>query len=134
MIVPKKPKPTATEEKRAYKIVTARDDDTCQRCLRNCGPIARDHRRNRSQGGLTTPANLHLLGLQCHVWATEHPTDAVAEGWAVPGFADPLVWPGRRYRRGDYGIVHLSWCLYDNKGGVHWISDEEALRRMEGLS
>lgn len=131
-IAPKTQKHTAAEEKRAYTIATDRDHNTCQRCLRNCGPIARDHRQNR-QPGNTTPANLQLLGLRCHQWKTEHPAEAIEEGWAVPGWADPLVWPARRWFKGWAGIVGLRWCLYDNQGGVHWITDEEAARRMNGL-
>lgn len=137
-ILPKTPKPTAAEERRAYQIATYRDGGEivdggiCQMCLRDCGPTARDHRQNR-QPGNTVAANLQVLGLEHHTWKTEHPEDAVAEGWAVPSWADPLVWPARRWRQTVHGMVALAWCLYDNKGGVHWITDEEALRRMEGL-
>lgn len=130
-ILPKTPKPTPREEREAYDLATDRDNNICQRCLRNCGPIARDHRQNR-QPGNTTAANLQLLGLRCHQWKTEHPKEALADGWAVPGWADPLVWPARRWRRTVHGMVRLGWCLYDNKGGVHWITDEEAARRMNG--
>ena len=129
MIAPKTPKPTAAEEKRAYALVTERDGNTCQRCLRDCGPIARDHRQNR-QPGNTTVANLQLLGLRCHQWKTEHPKKAVAEGWAVPGYADPLVWPARRWFTGDFGIRTLGWILYRNDGGFLEITADEAARRM----
>lgn len=131
-ILPKTQKPTPREERDAYKIATDRDRNICQRCLRDCGPIARDHRQNR-QPGNTTAANLQLLGLRCHQWKTEHPREAIREGWAVPSYADPLVWPARRWRFTALGPVRLGWCLYDNQGGVHWITDEEAMRRMNGL-
>lgn len=131
-ILPKTRKPTAREEREAYLLATYRDDDTCQRCRRDCGQTARDHRQNR-QPGNTTAANLQVLGLRCHQWKTEHPHDAMREGWAVPGYALPENWPARRWQETAHGMLRLAWCLYDNQGGVHWITDEEAHRRMEVL-
>ena len=133
MIRPKIAKQSKTDDQKAYDVATLRDNDTCQRCLRDCGPTARDHRRNRSQGGLTTVANLQIMGLRCHIFVTEHPAEAIAEGWAVPGFADPLVWPARRWFTGDYGIRTLGWVLLDDAGHVLEITEDEALRRMEGM-
>lgn len=129
MIGPKSEHPSKSDEKLAYALVTERDGNTCQRCLRDCGPIARDHRQNR-QPGNTTVANLQLLGLRDHIWKTEHPREALVEGWAVPSWADPLVWPARRWRLSAYGVMRPGWCLLDNQGGVHWITDEEAEQRM----
>lgn len=131
-ILPKTPKPTPREKELAYELATERDNDTCQRCLRDCGPIARDHRQNR-QPGNTTTANLQLLGLRCHQWKTEHPREAIREGWAVPSYADPKEWPARRWFKGDYGIVTLGWVLYRDDGKFLEITDEEAQRRMEGM-
>ncbi len=134
MIAPKVAKPTPADERRAYATVTRRDNNTCQRCLRDCGPIARDHRKNRSQGGRTTPANLQLLGLGCHTWKGANGREANRTGWGVPGSADPTVWPARRWEAGNVGTVHQIWVLYDARGGFHEISEGEALRRMEGAA
>ena len=133
-IQPKTPKPTVAEEKRAYKDATERDNGTCQRCLRDCGPLARDHRQNREAGN-TTLANLQCLGLRCHQWKTEHPKEALARGWGVPSYADPRVWPARRWLLSSFGRLREGWVLYrDTPGqdGRLWdeISDEEAARHM----
>lgn len=118
-------------DKAAYWAVTLRDNDTCQRCLRDCGPIARDHRVNRSQGGTTTVANMHLLGLTCHIWATEHPVQAILDGWAAPGFADPTEWPARRWLPTRSGTVRLCWVLMDDDSTWLVIPDSEAQRAMK---
>jgi hypothetical protein len=130
MIGPKVEKQTAAEEKRAYEIATRRDRAVCQRCRRVGRVAQRDHRRNRSQGGLTTAANLQLLCVECHAWKGANPREAVAEGWAVPGWADPLVWPARRWVDAGLGILKRVWVLYDDRGGWAQITDEEAARRM----
>lgn len=130
MIVPKVQRPTARQEREAYEIATFRDDDTCQRCLRNCGPTARDHRQNR-QSGNTVASNLQVLGLRCHTWKTEHPRAAVTEGWAVPSWASPAGWPARRWVP-QGAVMRCVWVLYDDDGDWVQISDREAERRMEG--
>jgi len=133
MIAPKTPKPSKADEHDAYELATLRDDNTCQRCRRDCGPIARDHRQNR-QPGNTIVANLQCLGLLCHQWKTEHPKDAIAEGWAVPSWADPLVWPARRWFKGAFGVMTLGWVLYRNDGRFLEITADEAERRMAGVN
>lgn len=112
MIGPKKPKPTRAEEQSAYELATLRDHDVCQRCLQDCGPIARDHRQNRSQGGLTVVENLQCLGLACHDWKTAHGRMAASEGWGVPGWADPAEYPARRWVQTHGGALRLAWVLY----------------------
>lgn len=104
MIGPKRPKPSKAEEKRAYAAVTERDAGRCVRCGMS-GLVERDHRQNRSQGGLTAPSNLQCLCPSCHRWKGSHPAAAVLEGFAVPGWARPEVWPAWRF---DVG----SWVLY----------------------
>lgn len=136
MILPKTAKPSKADEEDAYEAATLRDNNTCQRCRRDCGPVARDHRQNR-QPGNTILVNLQCLGLRCHIWKTEHARDALTEGWAVPSWADPAEWPARRYTRDTFGVSRISWVLYlDAPGpdGLLWtvITAEEALRRMEG--
>lgn len=132
MIEPKTAKPSKADEADAYELATLRDKDTCQRCLRDCGPNARDHRRNRSQGGLTVASNLQVLGLRCHQWKSESPKDALAEGWAVPSWGDPARWPARRWFRTDVGTLRLGWCTYDNAGNVAEVTEAEAHELMKG--
>ncbi|MEK6310111.1 MAG: HNH endonuclease signature motif containing protein [Curtobacterium sp.] len=137
MIGPKTTKPTKRQEREAYDIVNFRDEGRCQKCHRGT-PVTRDHRLNRSQGGLTTAANLQLLcgsgTTGCHGWVTEHLEDALAEGWRVPAWADPLRWPAARYFPSVAGTVRLGWALYDNAGGVTEITDQEARALMEGVT
>lgn len=126
MIGPKVKAPTKAEERDAYELATLRDRDTCQRCRTNCGPTARDHRRNRSQGGWTVVSNLQVLGLACHQWKSEHPREAWAEGWAVPSWVHWKHWPARRTVDG-----REVWVLYDDEGTWEVISDTEARQRID---
>ena len=122
-----------------WQLVTLRDGNVCVRCRRIGLAVSRDHRKNRSQGGLTVLSNLQLLcgdgTTGCHGWATEHPAEAIAEGWAVPGWptADPAEWPARRWVRIGHGVVRLAWVLYDNEGGVLQVTEEEARERMTAM-
>ncbi len=113
MISPKRPKLTARQERDAYAAATARDDDTCQRCQRYCGPVQRDHRQGRDAYN-TVVSNLQCLGMACHQWKTEHPVQAVLDGWAVPRHTTltPAEWPARRRIRTQFGTVRLGWVLY----------------------
>ncbi|ANJ26794.1 HNH endonuclease [Agromyces aureus] len=135
MIGPKVAKPTAAAERDAYEIATLRDADTCQRCRRYCGPTARDHRKNRSQGGQTVASNLCVLGLGCHMWKTENPEDAVDDGWAVPGWprADWRQWPARRWVKHPLGYLDLVWVLLDDVGGWEVIDETDARERMRQM-
>lgn len=134
MIKPKyelPPKPTKAQEADAYELATLRDNDTCQRCRGACGPSNRDHRKGRGVGGRTVVSNLQVLGgsgtTGCHGWKTTHPAAALAEGWSVPGWADPATYPAARWFRDGLG-----WCLYADDGGISRITADEARRRMEG--
>lgn len=131
MIAPKTAKPSKADEADAYELATLRDANTCQRCLR-CGPPQRDHRKNRSQGGLTAASNLQVLGMPCHSWKGEHPKAALAEGYAVPSWGIPSEWPARRWLPTDRGTVREAWVLYTDAGDVVEISEAEALERMRG--
>lgn len=122
---PKLPRLTAAQERAAYASVTERDGGLCVRCGRFGGN--RDHRKNRSQGGRTTPANLQILcgtgTTGCHGWVTQNPAAAMAEGLTVPGWADPAAWPARR---------HGVWVVYDDDGGVREVSDAAARAVIDG--
>lgn len=143
MITPKQPKPSARAEQEAYELVALRDQDLCQRCRRDCGPIARDHRRNRSQQGLTVVENLQCLGLTCHDWKTAHPDEANRTGWGVPGWADPAEFPAKRWLLTGVGTLRLGWVLYlpVDAWPTAWrpedtyreITDVEAAERIAGL-
>jgi hypothetical protein len=127
-ITPKRVKLTPAEERRAYELAKARDNFTCVKCLRG-GPVQMDHRQNR-QPGNTVVENLQALCMTCHKAKTEHPKDSLTEGWAVPSWADPAVWPARRWFRGELGTVTLGWVLYSPDGFWREITAEEAERRM----
>lgn len=131
MITPKPERATPAEERRAYALVTARDGGVCVRCRRG-GDAQRDHRKNRSQGGLTVASNLQLLCLGCHTFKTENPAVAVREGFGVPGWPTvvPAEWPARRYVEVLHGILHPIWVLYGDGGGWVEISSAEARKRM----
>lgn len=102
MIGPKTPKPTPADERRSYQQVTERDQNRCVRC--GTYGIQRDHRKNRSQGGLTVVSNLQCLCPDCHAFKTVNPAWAVADGFAVPSYAHPELWPGWR--------VGVGWVQY----------------------
>lgn len=131
MIGPKTVKPSKAQEADAYELATLRDNDTCQRCRRNCGPSARDHRQNR-QPGNTVVSNLQVLGLRCHIWKTEHPREAIEQGWGVPSWASPAEWPASRWFPTELGTRRLGWCKYDDAGNVTEIPESEALELMIG--
>lgn len=125
---------TQVELRFAYQLATQRDDDTCQRCRRYCGGVQRHHRQPRDKFN-TTPANLILLGLKCHQYVTEHPEEAIREGWAMPRYTEltPEEWPARRWLTTHLGTMRLSWVLLFNEaqGGRLWlpITDVEAVYR-----
>lgn len=127
---------TAADERRARKIVTARDGGMCVKCHR-VHPIYGvnwDHRKRRSQGGLWAASNGQLLcgsgTIGCHGWVTQNPAKAAVEGWSVPAWADPLTYPARRYVRGRHGALHLVWVLYRDDGQWEEITADNAERRI----
>jgi hypothetical protein len=133
MIGPKVEKQTAADERVARERVQGRDEGRCVKC-RRYGPANWDHRKNASQGGLWAASNGQLMcgsgTTGCHGWKTSNPAEAVAEGWAVPGWADPLVWPARRWVNSSIGTLTLVWVLYRDDGGFKRITDAEAAKRM----
>ncbi|MBG9885167.1 hypothetical protein ABE10_00910, partial [Bacillus toyonensis] len=60
----------------------------------------------------------------CHKWATEHPAEAVRDGFAVPRWARPELWPAWR--------IDAGWVLYDDEGGWKQITESTAHLLMEG--
>jgi hypothetical protein len=138
MIGPKVLKPSKAEEARAYDLATFRDHGVCVRCRRvhPVWGVNRDHRKGRGVGGLTVVENLQVLcgsgTTGCHGWRTTHPTDALNEGFAVPGWADPAEWPARRWEPTEFGTVRLVWVLYLPDGTYEEITEAEAMERMQG--
>lgn len=124
---------TKAQEREAYRLVTVRDEGRCQRCLRNCGGVQRDHRQNRQRGN-TVLENLQLLGAGCHGWKSDHPWQALSEGWAVPRWADFAGWPAARWIKTEIGTVRKAWVLYfpQEIAGEWWreITEADALHRM----
>lgn len=107
MIEPKLPKQTAADERRARAAVKERDQGMCVRCG---GPGTNwDHRKNRSQGGRWEASNGQTLcgsgTTGCHGFVTQNPAAAVLEGFTVPSWARPELWPAWREPQ-------RSWVLY----------------------
>lgn len=136
MITPKLEKPSSRHEAEAYELVFLRDGGQCVFRAWDCaGPVQRDHRKNRSQGGLTVLLNLQVLCLRHHDWKTTHPEEAAREGWAVPGWSDPATYPARRWARHPRGYTAILWCLYrptldEPHNGFTLIDRREAARRI----
>ena len=126
------PKQSKADRTDHYELATLRDGNRCLFRAPECvGAAQRDHRQNRTAFNTVT-SNLQLLCLVHHQWKSEHPEDALAEGWAVPSWADPAEWPARRWVDVGYGVLRLVWCLYDDEGGIRVISEAEAFRPMYG--
>lgn len=132
-------KQTPAEAKRAYDLVTRRDEETCVRCRRG-GAVQRDHRQNRLPGN-TVPSNLQLLCPSCHQWKTENPEHALRDGWAVPRHTvfTPAEWPARRWVRTLHGTYRMAWVLYFDapEHGRMWLEipdiDAHYRRRQAGI-
>lgn len=132
--IPKTPKPTAAQEREAYRIATDRDENRCQFQGWECfGAVQRDHRKNRSQGGPTVPSNLQCLCLFHHDQKTNQPAWAWANGWAVPGHAKPADYPARRWLPTGFGTLRLAWVLYDDAGSWEEINEDRARELGKGL-
>ncbi|HWU31027.1 MAG TPA: HNH endonuclease signature motif containing protein [Microbacterium sp.] len=113
---------TAAQEKHAYEVATERDGGRCQRCGR-VGTVERDHRQGRDAYN-TVPSNLQCLCPGCHRWKTEHPQQAILDGFGVSRWARPTLWPAWR--------VAVGWVLYDDEGGWQEISQATADLLMNG--
>ena len=141
MIGPKYERPakqTAKDERVAREVVGRRDGGVCVKCRRvhPIGGVSWDHRKNRSQGGLWLPSHGQLLcgtgTTGCHGWRTSRVEEAVAAGYAVPGWprADPREWPARRWVNTPRGFVREAWVVYDDEGDWKEISEQDARERM----
>lgn len=89
-------KKTGPGEK-TVKLVLARSDGACERCLRRT-PEQLHHRKPRGAGGSSDPAinypsNLLALCSQCHLEVESDRTVSKEQGWLVPFEQDPAETP-----------------------------------------
>ena len=123
--------PTNFTVKAAAEILR-RAGGLCEGCHRR-DDLQLHHRLYKSRGGKGTVANgIALCGLGnasgCHGKA--HTGAGEELGWSLPSGSNPLNIPARTWHRDGWGVERQEWALLDNQGGVHWITDEEAARRM----
>lgn len=81
----------------ATQMLAFRSGERCEHCGRDLnGRVERHHRMRRRDGGDRLSNLLFLLPV-CHTWITEHPAEAVANGWIVEanGTLDPAEVPVR---------------------------------------
>lgn len=138
MIRPKIAKLTKAQETAAYDMATKRDDLGCVLCGRR-DATQLDHRQNRDSRN-TRIENLQTLCLWHHQWKTEHPDAANRNGYGVPRWAVPGIYPARRWVRTDVGTLRRAWVLYvsdielfDVPLGYREITITDAQDRMAGF-
>jgi len=126
MIGPRPSKQTAADERRARALVKNRDQGLCVRCGLPGNNF--DHRKGRGRGGRWAASNGQTLcgsgTTGCHGWRTMNPAQALEDGFDVPGYARPELWPARRHGVG--------WVLYDDEGGFEPIAAATARLLTEG--
>ena len=59
------------------------DQEICQRCRQAGANQAHEYLRRSQGGSITEIEGIALICFECHRFITEHPRQAVAEGWAV---------------------------------------------------
>ena len=94
---------------KATAALRYRSADRCERCRDPLSPdrAERHHRMRRRDGG-DRLSNLLWLCRKCHAWITEHPAEAMANGWIVSALASPPLDPATvPVRMGAYGRLHL---------------------------
>jgi 5-methylcytosine-specific restriction endonuclease McrA len=74
-------------EKQCRAVVKERSQLRCEYCGHSAFEM--HHRKNRSQSGQWTPANILHLCRECHRWATEHPTLANVFGLSLKSYEEP---------------------------------------------
>lgn len=70
-------------EAKCRAIVKERSGDICEICSRRAQQM--HHRRNRSQSGKWTPANILHICVEDHVWIGANVAAAVRNGWSIQG-------------------------------------------------
>lgn len=85
----------------------------CERCGHPLGENLERHHRQRREVGGDRLANLLALHSRCHAYITEHPEEALANGWIVSSHAaDPAAVPVRLP-----GLTGTALWLLDDDGG-----------------
>jgi hypothetical protein len=113
---PWRPKPRTPEEDDARDKVDERSEGWCEIAVEGvCQGLGREfqHRQAKGQLGAWTASNgLKVCGhgnvFGCHGYLHQHPIEAVAKGWTVESWDNPLTRPV--LRRG-------LWVVLDDKGG-----------------
>ena len=55
----------------------------CQRCNADRSQDIHEKKSRARGGSITDPENLVALCRSCHIWVTEHPEEAHAQGWLL---------------------------------------------------
>lgn len=85
----------------------------CERCSQPLGDNLERHHRQRREVGGDRLSNLLALHSQCHQYITEHPEEALANGWIVSTHGpDGAPDPGNARVR-----IRGFWWLLDDDGG-----------------
>ena len=73
------------EQKQRVKMLRDIDADqeVCQRCRSDRASQAHEYLRRSQGGSITEIEGIALICFDCHRFITEHPRQAVAEGWAI---------------------------------------------------
>lgn len=106
------PRWTAEDWEAANPILLTRCQGRCDRCGQPLnGQVERHHRQPRVVGG-DRLSQILMLHPWCHRYITEHPAEAIANGWAVSRHhPDPAEVPVRLSAGGG-----LLWLLDDDGG------------------
>lgn len=99
-------------EHRARRLVRARSGGLCEICGQR-EATQWHHRKNRSQGGLWTPANGLDVCVWCHSQVTNTRTEYYLLGWCVERDTDPALVPAQLWHglylltaAGDYAAAY----------------------------
>lgn len=113
MIGPKVPKPTEADNRRAYKVATARNDGMCELCHHREGQ--RHHRQGRTPYN-TVVVNLLLACHLCHAKIHAEPEWARERGYIVSDSIDPAVIPVLYWVPTALGGKREAWVLLTDRG------------------
>lgn len=101
-------------EKTCREIVKERSGKHCEMCTMRAAQM--HHRKNRSQGGKWTPANILHLCADCHHAVTVNPHWACGRGLSVKSWQEPFNEPVVRWGK---------WVLLGDNGDVQEIPDPD---------